>query len=85
MRYSASVAIAALALFQPAHAGITIHFKGSAADAPAAIRITERACALAQLNQWPCSQLSGEEIRRTDGITAKFITEIEKSSDLSGA
>jgi hypothetical protein len=85
MRYFAAVAFAALALSQPAHAGITIHFKGSAADASAANEITERACALAQLNQWPCAPLSGEDIRRTDGITARFIAENERSADLSGA
>ncbi|RYG38770.1 MAG: hypothetical protein EON93_01390 [Burkholderiales bacterium] len=82
---SASDGQAFLLLGPQAHAGITIHFKGSASDGQAVERIAEKACALAKSNQWSCEQLSGEDIRKADGITAKFIVENEKSPDLAGA
>lgn len=85
MRHTAKIAIALLALSQAAHAGITIHFKGSTADSSAVDKISDMACAVAQSNQWSCTRLSGEEIRRTDAITARFISEVEKSADLSAA
>ncbi len=85
MRYFTALAIATLALSQPAHAGITIHFKGTATDSASIDKISEKACELARLNEWACTQLTGEEIRRSDAITARFISESEKSSALTGA
>jgi hypothetical protein len=85
MPYAALVALTFFLLAQQAHPGITIHFKGSASDEQAVNRIAEKACALAASNQWSCEQLSGEDIRKADGITAKLIAENEKSPDLVGA
>ncbi|MBW7925605.1 MAG: hypothetical protein H3C59_12810 [Burkholderiaceae bacterium] len=51
MRYFAALAIAALVLFQAAHAGVTIHFKGSAADGASVDEILEKACEIAQSSQ----------------------------------
>lgn len=85
MRYFTALAITTLALSQPAHAGVTIHFKGTATDSAAIDRISEKACELARLNEWACTPLAGDEIRRTDAITARFINEVEKSSALASA
>ena len=85
MRIFFFVAVAAMTLCQSAHDGITIHFKGSVAESSAVDKIAEKACAVAQSNQWSCDRLSGEDIRRADGITAKYIAESDMSADLSGA
>src|SRR5437764_6086867 len=76
---------ALLFVAQASHAGITIHYEGQA-DSPSTFeKMGSAVCERASQLGWACKPIHGNDIRTADQITARFLSELEGSSDLAGA
>ena len=84
-RLLAALALCALAC--TAHAGITIHFEGTAASDAAVRKIVDTTAQRAEKHGWRYQRIGAGEVATLDGVTLRMIDEAEGSkapSDVRG-
>jgi hypothetical protein len=80
---AATAGMLAVALACAAHAGITIHFEGTAASEAAVQRIAAIATRKAAQNGWRVQPIGEGEVATLDSVTLRMLEEVQGSKELA--
>jgi len=81
--FAAGVAVVALAAACVAHAGITIHFEGTAASDAAVKRIATLAARKATQNGWRVQPIGEGEVATLDSVTLRMLEDVQGTKELA--